>query len=351
MVLSERTANDHDNDKGTALMRNNVWKVLAVITVLCLPVHARGGEVETGAAESGDQLFASVGPKTITVEEYNRALLQARQRRFYHGKPPEGAIEQLRHDVAREVITRELLLQEAARQGLVADEAAIAENIAAFDRRYADSPRWQEQRESMLEPLRRHYREQDLLRQLEVRVRRIVPPDRAELEKFYQAYPDRFTEPAQHRLSLILLRVDPSSSKEVWEAAMQEGRELVVRLADGADFAELARLHSADSSAAKGGDMGYLHAGMLSPAAEEVVAKLQPGEIAAPIRLLEGIAILRLDERREARLRAFGDVSERARDLWLRERSDRAWQALQDGLWEKTPISVHDDVFSHNKAK
>lgn len=327
-------------------MQHAVWKTLVVIAVLGLPQYARAEQAGTEAPESGAQLFASVGPARITVDEYNRALLQAQQRKFYHGRPPEGAIDRLRHEVAREVITRELLLQEAARLGLVADEAAIAGNIAEFDRRYADSPRWQAQREPMLEPLTKHFREQDLLRQLEARVRRIAPPDQTELEKFYQANPDKFTEPEQHRLSLILLRVDPSSPQEVWQAAMQEGNDLVTRLADGADFAELARLHSADVSAGNGGDMGYLHIGMLSPAAEEVVARLEPGGISAPVRLLEGVAVLRLDERREARLRQFVDVSERARELWLREHSDRAWQDLQDGLWERTAISVHDGTLS-----
>jgi parvulin-like peptidyl-prolyl isomerase len=331
------------------MMKNTMWKRLVTIALLTLPAHAATGDTRSSAAQQDRLLFASVGDTSIYVDEYNRALLQARQRKFYHGTPPEGAIDQLRHDVAREVITRELLLQEAARYGLRADEAAIEKNIAEFDRRYADSQRWKEQRETMIVPLQKHYREQDLLRQLEVRIRKVAPPERSQLEKYYQANQDKFTEPAQHRLSLILLRVDPSSSKAVWDAAMQEGDKLIARLADGAEFAELARMHSSDATAAQGGEMGYLHAGMLSPAAEEVIAGLQPGEVSAPIRLLEGIAILRLEDRRAAQLRQFVDVSERARELWLREQSDLAWQRLKDELWEKTPISVHDEMLTLDK--
>ncbi len=332
-------------------MQGHMWKLLAVIGVLHLPGHGLVADTRTGEAQQDAALFASVGSASITVEEYNAALQQASRRKFYHGTPPEGAMEQLRHDVAREVITRELLLQEATRLGITTDEAAVSKNIAEFERRYAESPRWKEQRETLTKALSQHYREQDLLQQLEARVRKVTPPDQAQLEEYYRSNQDKFTEPEQHRVSLILLGVDPSSPKAVWEAAMQEGNELVARLADGADFAELARLHSADITAAEGGDMGYLHAGMLSPAAEEVIATLRPGEVSAPIRLLEGVAILRLEDRKLAQLRKYEEVTGRARDLWLREQSDLVWQRLRDTLWDNTPISVHDAMLTLNKRK
>lgn len=332
-------------------MRGYTGKLLTAACVLCLAGQVRAADTAVAGMEQDAASFANVGSVTITVEEYNKALLQASRSRFYHGTPPEGEMDRLREDVAREVISRELLLQEAGRLGLRADEAVIAANIAEFDRRYADSPRWKEQRETMIVPLERHYREQDLLRQLEARVRAVAPPDTARLRAYYDANHDKFTEPMQHRVSVILLRVDPSSPKEVWDAALQEGGRLVDSLASGADFAELARLHSADVSSAQGGDMGYLHAGMLSPAAEEVIAALAPGEVSAPTRLLEGVAVLRLEDRKPAQLRAFADVSDRARELMLREQSDLAWQRLQEELWEKTPISVHDDMLTLNGRK
>ncbi|MGB5541073.1 MAG: peptidylprolyl isomerase [Gammaproteobacteria bacterium] len=332
-------------------MKRYACKILVVAAALCLPGYGMGADAAGGVAQQDTELFASVGTSSITVEEYNQAVQQASRSKFYHGTPAEGAMDQLRHDVAREVITRELLLQEAARRGLTADEAAITKSIAEFDQRYADSPRWKEQRDVMIESLSQHYREQDLLQQLESEYRKVAPPDQVQLQEFYRTHQDKFTEPAQHRLSLILLRVDPSSPKELLDAAMQEASHLVAQLADGADFAELARLHSADNTSRQGGDMGYLHAGMLSPVAEEAIAGLETGEVSAPLRLLEGVAILRLEDRKQAQLRKFEEVSARARDLWLREQSQLAWQRLQDELWEKTPISVHDALLTLNLRK
>lgn len=322
---------------------------MAAVAVMCM--HAAGVAAGDAPAVVANGLFATVGSSAITRDEYDQALQQASRRRFYHGAPPEGALEQLRHDVARELITRQLLLQEAARLGLSADAAVIRDGIAAFENRYAGSPRWQTQRAELVEVLTRHYREEDLLRQLEAHYRKVAPPDRAQILDYYGMHQDRFTEPARQRVSLILLQVDPASPGAIWDAAMQDGARLVEQLADGADFAALARLHSADASSRQGGDMGYLHTGMLSPAADELIAGLAPGEVSEPIRLLEGVAILRLDERKPARLRNFEEAGARARELWLREQGDLAWQHLQDSLWARTPITVHDELLALDIGK
>ena len=115
------------------------------------------------------------------------------------------------------------------------------------------------------------------------------------------------------------------------------------RLADGADFAELASLHSSDSTAQQGGDMGYLHAGMLSPDAEAAVAQLDVGGISEPVRVLEGMAIFKLVDRRPEQLRSFDDVRERATELWIRQAGEERWQQLVADLRAGSEIYVDAD--------
>jgi len=90
--------------------------------------------------------------------------------------------------------------------------------------------------------------------------------------------------------------------------------------------------------------MGYLHDGMLSPAAQEVIDKLAIGEVSRPVRLLKGVAIFRVSDRKAARLRAFEDVKKRARELLIREQSDQAWASLKGQLRNSTPISVYSET-------
>lgn len=62
-------------------------------------------------------------------------------------------------------------------------------------------------------------------------------------------------------------------------ATRAEADDLVERLADGEDFAALAAAHSLDSeSAPKGGDLGWITAGMVNPEYEQVLFGLEDGQ-------------------------------------------------------------------------
>ena len=141
-------------------------------------------------------------------------------------------------------------------------------------------------------------------------------------------------------MSLILLAVEPSAPPQAWAAADAEAAELVRRLREGADFEALARRRSDDLSARDGGDMGYLHDGMLSRQAEAVIAALDPGEIADPVRVLEGVAVFRLVERHPSRPLDFERVRERVAELWRRAREEERWQELLAALRASTPIEI-----------
>lgn len=89
--------------------------------------------------------------------------------------------------------------------------------------------------------------------------------------------------------------------------------------------------------------MGYQHDGALSPDAEAVIAELDIGGVSAPVRVLEGIAIFKLLDRRPQRLSEFDDVEERATQLWIRQAGDDRWQALVAELRGNTDIRIDND--------
>ena len=67
-----------------------------------------------------------------------------------------------------------------------------------------------------------------------------------------------------------------------------------------ADFAQLAQQHSQDASAAGGGDLGWVAPGMFVPEFEEVMNKLQIGQIADPLVSRFGVHLVQVLARREA---------------------------------------------------
>jgi len=146
-------------------------------------------------------------------------------------------------------------------------------------------------------------------------------------------------------VSLILLKVDPSSPSKVWPEAADEAADIVDRIRKGADFAELARIHSGDKSAENGGDMGYLHIGMLSKPAQDVLNLMKPGEVSEPVMLLQGVAIFRLEGVQPAQLNPLEKVKKRAKQLWTRENGEKAWSDLIARLRSQVTIKYGNTVF------
>ncbi len=291
-----------------------------------IAAEVSGARPAGSSAPEPGKIFAKVGDAVITVQEYDAALQTAARQKFYHGKPPEGEVAKLQREVADQLVNRILLLQEARRRAIKPDAEVVRRAISGYDARYAGSPQWQKNREQILPGLTNRLEEQNILQQLEAAARKQPPPDDATLRQYYQSHLDLFTEPVRFKASVILLKVDPASPAAVWGAAREEAKHLLERLGKGADFAGLARLHSADPSAEKGGDLGYVHRGLLGSDVEQALDRLSPGKVVQePIRVLEGYAIFRLDDRTSSAVRGFEEVKERAAGLWLREREEAAW--------------------------
>lgn len=107
------------------------------------------------------------------------------------------------------------------------------------------------------------------------------------------------------------------------------------RITHGTDFAELARLHSNDLSAAKGGDLGWLSPGDTVPEFERAMNALKPGEVSEPVKSPFGWHLIQVMERRmdssKERVRQSARMALRERKVdeayqdWLRQMRDRAY--------------------------
>lgn len=317
--------------------------VVLVSTIAGMLAHPITAGAEDVAPRAADALYATVNDKTITQGEFHGAFNAYLRQKYYHGQVPADQLTIARKEVGEQLVDRILLLEEAKRRGLLADEARIKQSIADYEARYAASPMWQKNREALLPGLRQQLAEQDLLRQIDAIGRAIPEPTDEALREFHKTRIELFTEPEKLRLHTILLKVDPSAPKALWDAAREEATRIVARLrTGGAKFEELASLHSHDRSAEKGGDMGYLHRGMIPEAVQNQVEKRPLGAVGDPIDVLEGVAIFRLDERVPPKVMAFQDVAARARELLKREQSNRAWDGFVAHLRKTAVIKLHE---------
>ena len=102
--------------------------------------------------------------------------------------------------------------------------------------------------------------------------------------------------------------------------------QLKERIDNGVKFDELARLHSEDASASKGGDLGWINPGDTVPDFEKAMNALQPGEVSAPVQSPFGWHLIQVLERRDQ------DVTQERQRLMARQaiRERKAEEAFQD---------------------
>ena len=112
------------------------------------------------------------------------------------------------------------------------------------------------------------------------------------------------------------------------------------RLDNKADFAELARAHSEDTSASKGGDLGWISPGDTVPDFERAMNDLKLGEVSNPVKSPFGWHLIQVLERRNedmskerqrlnARMALRARKSDESYQEWVRQLRDRAYIELR----------------------
>ena len=107
------------------------------------------------------------------------------------------------------------------------------------------------------------------------------------------------------------------------------------------DFADLAKAHSQDGSAANGGDLGWVTSGTFVPEFEEAMNKLKPGEIADPVVSRFGVHLIQLLARREAPI-SEKDLRELVRNQLRTEKFDETYQMWVQEVRGRAYVELRD---------
>jgi peptidyl-prolyl cis-trans isomerase SurA len=82
------------------------------------------------------------------------------------------------------------------------------------------------------------------------------------------------------------------------DAAVKGATQLVSQLQQGAPFPAVARQFSASSTAAAGGDAGWISQGEMPPEVDAALDQLRPGQLSQPIPVKDGVYIIYLRNKR-----------------------------------------------------
>jgi peptidyl-prolyl cis-trans isomerase C len=206
--------------------------------------------------------------------------------------------EQQRQSVLDVLVSREVVVQEAQREGLDQDPQLLLQI--------------EDQRQNLL------------AKAWAERWAEANPPSEDELRKAYEQRLVAAAEP-EYRARHIMTR-----TKEEAQAAIEE-------LKGGADFVEVSKRRSQDPAAAEGGELGWFSRGTVPDPIVEAAAGLEPGRFTLePVQSNYGWHVLLLEETRKSPVPSF----EQARADLLAELQSERLQARIRELKEKASVET-----------
>jgi peptidyl-prolyl cis-trans isomerase SurA len=245
-------------------------------------------------------------------------------------------------NVVEQLIDNEILLERAKKLNLEASDGEVEDKFTELKSPYTEEEFQRKLKDGgmtvddLKHDLRRQLSIQKLLNR-EVAAKVSVTDE--EVNEFYGSNRNQFNvaEP-QYRISQIVItpRKDPLVRNRKNDDATNEAeaerkaKMLEDKLNSGADFAQLAMDYSEDpNTSANGGDLGYipessLNAPQTDPMLKKVVLSLKPGQVSPPIPTHDSIRILKLVARESAGQRGINDpqVRQMIRDT-LRNRKEQ----------------------------
>jgi peptidyl-prolyl cis-trans isomerase D len=319
------------------------WAFLGAIIVVFV-VSFGPGSFDKGCGAAPPTWAAKVNGVTLQASEFEREYENLL--RFYQqfGQTPTRELAAqlgLPGQALDRIVDRELIVQEAARQGIVVTDAEIsravhemaafqsggrfdfdlyqrvATNVAGSPAKYEALLRKDLLHARMLQALRQTVKvSEDEVRQAwsderdraalsyvriplaaaeaaakpsDADVAAFAAREAARIEAFYKENPARFEQKPRAHVRHLLAKAPETADAAADAAARKRVEEAAARIAKGEDFARVAAEVSDDAATkAKGGDLGFVSPELVDARFAEAAFKLSAGQVSAPVRTASG---------------------------------------------------------------
>jgi peptidyl-prolyl cis-trans isomerase SurA len=190
-----------------------------------------------------------------------------------------------------------------------------------------------------LEKVKRVWREASMAHQFVLlKVDSSYAPTSKELHDYYEEHAAEWSSPTRVKWQQILVK---RQRGERYAVAKRRAHELIEKLQDGADFAELARAHSEGPTKAQGGNWVWTESdGLVCVELREFLSAGKVGSTSDVISYKDEVHIARILERQDARRKRFEEVEPEIRDILKKaDREAQARKALRE-LADKAVIKT-----------
>ncbi|HYS79253.1 MAG TPA: SurA N-terminal domain-containing protein [Anaeromyxobacteraceae bacterium] len=382
------------------------YVLFGIIIIVFVVSFGPGSKGCSGGAGPSESWAAKVNGATVGPAEFDQQYGQLLRMYQQQGSPELNVLlqAQLRRMAMDQLVQRQLVEQEAKKQGLVVTDEEVAAAIKAlpafqgegrFDMElykrtvtnaYGSPGKFEDRMRSdlafqkMLALVRQTAKvtEDEVkdawmadndrlaleyarfpvgLARMEVKVsdaqvKEFAAAQAPRIEQYFKDHQARFDRPQRMRARHILVQAAEEAPAAQQDAARQKIEAALARVQKGEDFAKVASEVSEDpGSKTRGGDLGFFGPGVMAKAFEDAASKLKPGEVSPPVKTGFGWHIIKLEEVLLAKKSSLDEARpEIARELLEVERAkalatQRAEEALRKlqtgkGLAEVLPPST-----------
>lgn len=363
---------------GGPVLKAILYILIAVFVVGLAAIFVPGSgvlpsrEEREQAGVAGGDVIAKIDGKPLTREAYEKLYTeQSRQMMALYAQygQPIGVDQlwTLRMEALQGAEDQQLLLADAAAKGIRVSKRDVRQRIAQMvdlqlaqlkqgakgaelEQRYGmvysqatNTPRAtmseRQFRKWMTGYLQERYADQVETELINSRLRDKVAPKPAVTEAEARASYDRLT------LRTLLVALKPvGKPARTDEQARARANELMARVKQGADFAELVKTESDDAMAKQtGGVRDNMPPTSLPPDWQKAVAPLKPGQVAPePIKDATGYTIVKLEKVQQQLPQDFEKNKQKELDRLASEKQSQAWNQYQQELRAKAKVQVVD---------
>jgi peptidyl-prolyl cis-trans isomerase SurA len=307
-----------------------------------------------------EESVAQVNDQIINTSDYNRAETQLEQEGRQQGWTQQE-LEDHKRDLLRDLIDQQLLLSRGKELDITGETELVRRLDDIRKQNHLDTMEDLEKAAASqgvsYEDFKQNIRNSIITQQVirEEVGRRIQMTD-AKLQQYYRQHLNDFTQPESVRLGEILIPVKADGDEAAnLAAAKAKADELDAKIKAGASFEDLAKVNSAGTTAAQGGDLGEYTRGKLAPQLEKATFALQAGQSTEPIRTRQGYVILKVTAHTPGGTQPFASVRPQIEETAFMSQMQPRLREYLAKLRQNAYIDVRpgyvDTAAVHNQSK
>ena len=257
-----------------------------------------------GTGNSNQDVVASVNGEDITKDELYELMVKQ------NGKQ---ALDSL--------ISQKVIELEAKKQKIAVSDEDIQKEMEKYYQAYGSEAEFNQALEMG------GYTLDDVKKELvlNLKINKLLEPrikiTEEDSKTYFEENKEQFAQQKQVKASHILVETE------------EKANEIKKKLAEGQDFAQLAKENSTDTqNKDKGGDLGFFGSGDMVKEFEEAAFALKVGEISAPVKTEFGYHIIKVTEVKEAQEANYEQNKSKIKETLFAEKAQAEYGVLMQEL-------------------